>query len=154
MKYIVFSLIVILLSCKTQNQTSIEKSDYSKEKIAYFFPESVLKIIKINIDKDKNYIFDLRKDGSFYELFIAENTNNFFAQRTSRFCVVNGNIFPIILDYDEDFGSTKEFEEAIKQKDVTTKSHTIYDNVFMIKFNKQGKICYAGSSFSSPKNCE
>ena len=130
----------------------------------YVLPFNVENTISdyLNDTKSKEeFYFDLRKEDLFYLVFISKKNNYFFEKYTNRFCIIKDKKYPLICEFDETFGVMHDFNSIIeKRKEEVTdlisyrKQTIIYDNVFVIKFDRKGKVCYHGSSFHIPKDCK
>ena len=153
MKLAVFlTIITVLLSCKPTQYLENNKVN----PIIYILPlevENVLKAHFLDINKD-SICLELRKEGDDFSIFV-NRSNIFWKSVTNRQVIVGTEYYPLIFDFDSYFGTAENIDVVLKRLKYESKENPftrkqvtpIYDNVFMIKFKKNGEILHKGSSW-------
>ncbi|MEE9362069.1 MAG: hypothetical protein V3U92_05670 [Cellulophaga sp.] len=151
---LIFTFILILcLSCGTAQKLESAKQNT----IIYIFPSQVENALKdhfLNLENIDEIYLELKREKDIFLLFINDS-NIFWKTKTNRKVVVENKLYPLIFDTDSFFGSAEDAELVLKrlkseskEKPFLRKTITpIYDNVFMLKFKRNGEILYKGSSW-------
>jgi hypothetical protein len=145
---------MVTSSCYSQSRAD-------KKDIVYIFPKSVDSIL-INLVKknDKGVYFYLSKESDGYIVYLSHNAQrgNILAGKSNRKLFLEGNLYPLIFDYDETFG-TSESVDQIKKKHVIdkyfsySKTLTLYHGYF-IRFRQNGEIIDTGIDGAKKENSE
>lgn len=139
---------VFFIGCASHNgKSSINNLDNT---IPYIFPMDVEKVIA-NYLSDQNFdnvVGFLRRTNDHFEIYIVNSDSSFWTTNSRRNFFVDGEFYPLILDYDYNFGSN-EPATSVKAR-LTDKSlefpvrrNTLYHSYrqsFVVRFNKDGIV--------------
>ncbi|MBK6935446.1 MAG: hypothetical protein IPH18_00045 [Chitinophagaceae bacterium] len=136
---------VIFISCIGFDKTKPKEST----SIVYILPFKVSKLVKSHLDSlevTKPFLC-LHQSTDSWELFVCrtnEKQENPFVKRSNREAFILGKFYPIILESDNVFATSKTAEEVLlefnKSKSTTQFSHYLAHDGNSIKFNNAGDI--------------
>ena len=144
-----FLLLSLGYSCsntKVKQKITVDNSRNSA--IVYIFPDSVSTLLNTKIDSQKNYYIELWAKETHYIAFLhSYNTisdDNLFL-KSCRKAFINGRYFPVIFDFDNEFGVSETEDELTiiysKEKSpLVRKKIVIHEGAFFVKFLKRKGI--------------
>ncbi len=156
MKYFLIVIVMIAMSCSSTNKIAREKKT-----IPYVLQANVTELLENEIIKYKTKFFfilnHLSADTFRIELIKNENNRNLFASLTNRKLLLSKELFPVVLDFDDNFAVSETGSEILKKnaKDPYfsyTKQFHLYHAYYYVTFIRNGEIIEKGYEGSKTKN--
>jgi len=143
-------LLMLLISCKT---TNIKYSDVDKD-IVYVLPLKVEEKLKDHLSKteSKEIVLDLQRFENNFIIFVHNNPNIFWSKTTNRKVLIGTKLYPLLIDLDFLFASTKKSKQLIELIKANNNSPLetvdriafLSSGSFNVKFTKKGEILSFG----------
>jgi hypothetical protein len=112
MKRILYLMILLAVSCKISRISA-----YNEDTIVHLMQSNVETLLRKELKSVKNDVFfELTQNDSLYKItMITIKQSDVFANRSNRKLFIDGKFYPLIFDFDVDFGITDSSKDVAKK---------------------------------------